>query len=88
MKKPPVKKQGHTQAEELKHLKHRVHELEELVERLMSTAADLTAAIADITNTIANLPPPAPALIDQATLDASVQAVKDADAALKTKTTP
>ncbi len=52
----------------------------------MSTAADLTAAIADINQTIANLPPPAPVLIDQPTLDAAVQGVLDATAALKAKT--
>ncbi len=54
----------------------------------MSTAADLTAAVADLTQTVANLPAPAPALITQTELDANTQGVLDATAALKAKTPP
>lgn len=52
----------------------------------MATAADLTAAVAALTDAVANLPPPAPQLIDQPTLDAATQGVTDATAALKAKT--
>lgn len=72
-------------SKQLRHLQHRVHELEE---RLTMTAADLTAALAALKQTVDNLPASAPALIDQATLDAAVQSVTDTTAELKAKTAP
>jgi len=56
------------------------------LERLLMTAADLTAAVAALTEAVANLPTPVPALITQAELDASTQGVQDATAAIVAKT--
>jgi hypothetical protein len=69
-------------------LTHRVIRLEKLVEEFMSTAADLTAAVAALTDAVAKLPAPMPQLISQAELDAATTGVTTATADLAAKTPP
>lgn len=52
------------------------------------TSADLAAAVAALTQTVANFQAPQPQLITQTELDAAVSGVTDATAALAAKVPP
>jgi predicted metal-dependent HD superfamily phosphohydrolase len=65
-----------------------LHHLAHLIEAIMSTAADLTKAVADLTDVVAKLPAPQPQLITQAELDAATTGVTAATADIAAKTPP
>jgi hypothetical protein len=74
-----------TLEERVAHLEHTLERVERI---FMATAAELTAAVAALTDAVAKVPAPVPQLITQDELDAATAGVTQATTDLAAKTPP